>query len=75
MSPAHGAPRIGGMTMIAVRSSAIRAIGYDGSTLSVEFHDGDIYDHPDVPESVYRDFMNASSKGTYYNRYIRGRYR
>ena len=62
-------------TMILVNSSAIRAVGYDGSTLTVEFHSGRIYDHPGVPHSVYVEFMNASSLGVYYNRYIRGRYR
>jgi hypothetical protein len=63
------------MTLIPVSSSAIRAVGYDGYTLSVEFHESGTYDHPGVPESVYRALMNASSKGAYYNRYIRGRYR
>jgi hypothetical protein len=27
-------------TMILVKSSAIHAVGYDGSTLAVEFHSG-----------------------------------
>ena len=62
-------------TMILVNSSAIRAVGYDGSTLTVEFHNGRTYDHPGVPDSVYREFMAASSMGAYYSRYIRGRYR
>ena len=61
--------------MIRVRSSVIRAVGYDGSTLTVEFHSGRTYDHPHVPESVYAGLMNASSKGRYYNEHIRGRYR
>jgi hypothetical protein len=63
------------MTMIQVSSSAIRAIGYDGYTLAVEFHSGRIYDHPGVPYEVYAGLMQASSKGRYYTRYIRGRYR
>jgi hypothetical protein len=41
------------MVMISVRSSAIRAVGYDGYTLAVEFRSGRIYDHPGVPESVF----------------------
>jgi hypothetical protein len=60
--------------MISVNSSAIRAVGYDGYTLTVEFHTGRIYDHPKVPYSVYVGLMHASSMGAYYNRYIRGRY-
>jgi len=63
------------MTMILVNSSAIRAVGYDGYTLTVEFHSGRIYDHPGVCYQVYMEFMNARSMGTYYNQFIRGRYR
>lgn len=63
------------MVMIAVHSSAIRAIGYDGCTLYVEFHNTGVYSHPGVPYEVYAALMTASSKGAYYNRYIRGKYR
>lgn len=62
------------MTLIPVNSSAIRAIGYDGYTLTVVFHNSGAYDHPGVPYSVYAAFMRASSKGRYYSLYIRGRY-
>lgn len=55
-------------------SSAIYAIGYNGSTLAVIFHESGQYDHPGVSESVYRRFINSSSKGRFYNEYIRGRY-
>jgi hypothetical protein len=61
--------------MISVNSSAIRAIGYDGYTLTVEFHSGRVYDHPGVPYSVYVGLLQADSIGTYYNRHIRGKYR
>jgi hypothetical protein len=61
--------------MIRVNSSFIRAIGYDGSTLYVEFDTGETYPHPGVPYSIYREFMDASSKGTYYNQHIRGKYK
>jgi hypothetical protein len=63
------------MMMTLVNSSCIRAVGYDGYTLAVEFHSGKTYDHPGVPYSVYASLMNAASMGAYYNRYIRGRYR
>jgi hypothetical protein len=58
-----------------VRSSVIRAVGYDGSTLTVEFRSGRTYDHPHVPYPVYAGLMSASSKGGYYNRNIRGKYK
>ena len=63
------------MTLIKVNSSAIRAVDYDGSTLTVEFHTGRTYDHPDVPYSVYLELMNAPSIGAYYNKNIRGKYK
>ena len=64
-------------TMIPVNSSAIRAVGYDVYTLilSVEFHTGKVYDHPGVPHWVYDGLMRAPSKGAYYSRYIRGKYK
>ena len=62
------------MTLIPVSSSAIRAIGYDGYILAVVFHKTGRYDHPGVPYNVYASLMQATSKGAYYNRYIRGRY-
>ena len=61
-------------TMIPVDSSAIRSIGYEAGTLIVEFQSGRTYDHPRVPYSVFTDFLRSSSKGAFYNRYIRGRY-
>lgn len=63
------------MTLTPVSSSAIHAIGYDGYTLTVEFRNGGVYDHPGVPYEVYAGLMSASSKGAFYNRYVRGRYR
>lgn len=62
-------------TMTPVRSRAIAAVAYDGSTLTVEFTSGKAYPHPNVPASVYRGLMSASSKGRYYNTNIKGRYK
>ncbi len=62
-------------TLIPVNSSAIRAVRYDGYTLTIKFHSGRIYDHPGVPYAVYQALMNASSLRAYYNRHIRGRYK
>ena len=61
------------MTMVS--STAIRAVGYDGHTLTVQFHTSDTtYCHHGVPYSLYAELMRASSMGAYYNRYIRGKY-
>ena len=62
--------------MIPVNSSSIRAVGWAGNHLFVQFHTSDtIYSHPGVPYSVYVEFMNAASMGAYYNQHIRGHYR
>ena len=64
------------MSMIPVNSSAIRAIGYDGHTLAVQFTtSATVYTHPGVPYEVYAGLMEASSMGAYFHRHIRGRYR
>ena len=61
--------------LIPVNSSAICAIGYSGTTLTVQFHNGRSYDHPGVPAWVFCGLLLAPSKGAFYNAYIRGRYR
>jgi len=61
--------------MNAVQSTAIRAVGYDGYTLSVQFHTSHtVYSHHGVPYSLYIAFMQAASMGAFYNRHIRGKY-
>ena len=63
------------MSLIPVNSSAIAAVGYDGSTLAVLFHtSATVYLHPNVPYGVYCGLVNAASMGRYYNARIRGRY-
>lgn len=63
------------MSMIPVDSSAIAAIGYENGVLAVTFHNTGTYFHPGVPYAVYVAFLNAASKGHFYNAFIRGKYR
>ena len=60
-----------------VSSSNLRSVGYDNAdlTLEVEFHHGGVYQYFDVPEDVYLDLMDATSKGKYLDRHIKERYR
>ncbi len=64
------------MNRTPVRSSDIRSVGYDPAsrTLEVEFNSGGVYQYSDVPETVYQDFMRATSKGSYFHHHIKGRY-
>lgn len=64
------------MQLDPVKSSVVAAIGYDyrGRKLFVEYVSGNLYRYEDVPAGVYRDFMDARSKGEYLNDYILGQY-
>jgi hypothetical protein len=57
-----------------VNSSNIASVGWENGTLEVEFHDGGVYQYSGVPEAVYRAFLNAHSKGSYFHDNIRDRY-
>ncbi|HZS44335.1 MAG TPA: KTSC domain-containing protein [Blastocatellia bacterium] len=50
-----------------VESSMIRAVGYDRKmrVLEVVFNSGETYRYEGVSPDVYKDLMNASSKGRY----------
>lgn len=57
-------------------STAVVAIAYDATSrqLRVTFPGGNTYKYYDVPRSVYESFMQAQSKGLFFNSYIRDRY-
>jgi len=64
------------MKMVAVNSSAIRRVGYDPSTrrMKIVFAQGHDYDFCNVPPGIYRELLEAASKGRYYNDNIKDRY-
>ena len=57
----------------SVSSSNLNSVGYDRNArvLEIEFHSGSIYQYSGVPESVYLGLMNAASKGSYFDAYIK----
>lgn len=59
-----------------VSSSALSSVGYDegSSTLELEFKSGSVYDYHGVPPDVYRELMEADSKGRFVSSNIKGRY-
>ena len=61
--------------MIEVQSSAIRAVGYAGTTLTIEFCNGRLYDFPGVPYELFLGLLQAPSKGSFYNQFIRGKFK
>lgn len=61
------------MTRTPVLSSVLRSVGYDedSRTLEVEFLHGGIYEYFGVPESRYSGLVRSSSKGEYFDEYIK----
>lgn len=59
-----------------VESTAIHAIDYDAGNqrLRVTFVSGERYAYDDVPGEVCRAFLEADSKGRFFQAQIRGRY-
>lgn len=64
------------MEMYPVNSTAIESIGYDAQTrrMKIKFIQGETYTFCNVPQSVFDNFLKASSKGTYYNDYIKDKF-
>jgi len=64
------------MKMIEVDSRAISHIGYDNKTLGMKitFKQSGTYNYCNVPQSIFDEFLNASSVGTYYAQNIKDEY-
>ncbi len=61
------------MERTPVSSSNLRSVGYDPNeeTLEIEFHSGGTYQYYGVPLQKYEGLMSASSKGSYFDAYIK----
>ena len=57
-------------------SSVVSGIKYDKCThtLRIIYVSGIIYDYKNVPEQLYTAMKTAFSKGTFLNKYVKGRY-
>lgn len=59
-----------------VQSSLLASIGYSiDATLELEFRSGAIYRYFEVPQAVFEGLIAAESKGAYFNRNVRSRFR
>jgi hypothetical protein len=74
------------MKLINVKSSHIKAIGWEEKfkfdakrepkdTLRIQFNDDSIYDYLEVSKRTFNYFLNARSKGTFFQNYIKNRYK
>lgn len=59
--------------MTPVKSSNIKAIGYDPNTktLTIEFNSGGIYDYPDIEQHEHDSLLSAESIGSHFHKHIR----
>ena len=55
-------------------STAIEWAQWKNNILSVKYRGGDAYDYYGVPESVYRDYKAAASKGQFINFMVKPNY-
>ncbi len=60
---------------ISVISSNVSAVAFDHDTctLKVRFKGGGLYEYPDTPHELFEEFLNAPSKGKFFNKNVRGR--
>lgn len=64
------------MNVTAVESTTLATVAYDDTRelLQLEFRSRAIYQYFGVPATVHAALLCAPSKGSYFNRVIRGRY-
>src|SRR5216684_7681653 len=65
-----------GTVSIDIDSTCIRSLAYNIRTgaMAVEFTDGSLYPYPPVSMINFLRFINASSKGSFYNANVRGKW-
>lgn len=63
--------------MHKVNSTSLLEVGYDKKlkVLKIKFRDGSIYDYFGIPEKLYLDLMNASSKSQFVQEFIYEKFR
>lgn len=64
------------LVVVAVESSTIASVGYDLTrrVLQLEFCNRALYHYFGVPAAVLEALLGSPSKGSYFNRAIRGRF-
>jgi hypothetical protein len=70
-------PVLSGVEWVPVKSGLFVAAAYRNHArqLYLRFRDGKIYRYLECPVSVYREFLTAESKGSYFSQHIRNQFR
>lgn len=59
---------------VRVDSTTLAAVSYYGAKLQLDFRDGTRYTYSGVSPELFRELLGATSKGSFFNRHIRGRF-
>ncbi len=61
---------------VSLDSTTLAAVAYDDRRceLQLDFRDGARYAYSGVAPELFRDLLCATSKGSFFNQYIRGRF-
>ncbi|HEV2247795.1 MAG TPA: KTSC domain-containing protein [Terriglobia bacterium] len=61
------------MRITNVVSTTLATVAYDDvrEQLQLEFRSGAVYQYHGVPAAVHQGLLNAPSKGSYFNRFVR----
>ena len=60
----------------SVQSSLLASVAYSiDATLELEFRSGAVYRYFAVPQAIFAGLITAESKGAYFNRNVRSRFR
>ena len=63
------------MKLIPVNSSAIAEIGWRNNMLVIRFRSRhEPYFFPNVPEQLFKDFLNAPSQGKFFHEHIKDKF-
>ncbi len=57
-----------------IKSSNIKSVDHDGNDLTVEFHNGKIYQYKDVPEEIYNKMLKCDSAGSFFHSRIKNNF-
>ena len=63
-----------GLSLAPVESSTLHFVAYDSESqvLWLQFRSRAVYCYFDVPPTIHHELIRADSKGSYFNRNIRG---
>ncbi len=62
------------MQMIPVKSSNIKAAGFENNVLRVQFGNGTEYDYQNVSAETFNNFIKAESQGKFFHKNIKGKF-